>query len=77
MRREADFSVMVRNVGLLENVVAAMELHPCIVDYAVNVGLRKTSEQWIAFLQRDGSLLSDVKLSTGFDDAGVRVQFDG
>ena len=74
LRKEADFSVMVRNVRLLENVVSAMELHPCIVDYAVNVGLKATGEQWVAFLWENGSLLSNVKLSTPFDAVGSCIR---
>ena len=68
VRQEADFSVLVRNLGLLENVATVMDLYPCIVDYAVNVGLRETSEQWAVFLQVNGSLSSNVSLRTRFDD---------
>lgn len=68
VRRTANFSVLTRNLGLLENVVAVMELYPCIVDYAVNLGLKETSEQWIAFLRRNGNLSSNISLKTRFDD---------
>jgi hypothetical protein len=74
VRRQADFSVLVRNLRLLENVATVMNLYPCIVDYAVNVGLRETSEQWIAFLQRNGSLASNVCLKTGFDNVEACAQ---
>jgi hypothetical protein len=74
VRRESDFSVLVRNLGLLENVAAVMDLYPCIVDYAVNVGLRETSEQWIAFLHENGSLVSNVSLRTRFDNVGACTQ---
>jgi hypothetical protein len=79
VRRETGFSVLVRNLGLLENVGAVLGLYPCIVDYAVNVGLRETGEQWVAFLQGNGGLSSDVRLRTGFDDvaACVRSGFGG
>jgi hypothetical protein len=30
-------------LGLLENVLAIASLHPCIIDHAVNIGLRETS----------------------------------
>lgn len=75
VRRAADFSVLMRNLGLLENVATAMNLHPCIVDYAVNVGLRETSEQWIAFLQDSNSLSSNVSLRTVFDNLESCAQF--
>jgi len=68
VRRDANFSVLVRNLGLLEAVAAVMELYPCVVDYAVNVGLKETSEQWIASLHGNGSLSANVNLRTGFDN---------
>jgi len=67
VRRDANFSVLVRNLRLLENVDAVMGLHPCIVDYVVNVGLKETSEQWIAFLQSNGNLCSNIGLRSRFD----------
>ena len=74
VRREAGFPVLMRNLGLLENVAAVMDLYPCVVDYAVNVGLKETSEQWIAFLRGNGSLSSNVSLRTEFDDVVACVQ---
>lgn len=68
IRKETNFPVLVRELKLLENVDVIMRLHPCVIDYAVNVGLRPTSEQWIAFLKENGNLLSDVPLKTGFDE---------
>jgi len=67
VRRGANLSMLARNLGLLANVAAIMNLYPCIVDYAVNVGLKETSEQWIAFLREKGSLSSNVNLRTTFD----------
>lgn len=67
-RKEADFSLMVRDLKLLENIEAVMSLDSCVVDYAVNVGLKATSEQWIAFLQENGSFSSNVALKTGFEE---------
>jgi hypothetical protein len=67
IRRQAGFSSLSRNLKLLQNVKAVMCLYPCIVDYAVNIGLERTSEQWIAFLEKNGSLSSSVSLKTDFD----------
>lgn len=75
VRREANFPVLVRNLGLLENVAAVMDLYPCIVDYAVNVGLKETSKQWIAFLRSNGSLSSNVSLRTRFDNIARDMLF--
>ena len=69
VRKQTDFSVLSVNLKLLENVAAVMSLHPCIVDYALNVGLRETSEQWITYLLENGSLSSNVNLRTVFDGA--------
>jgi len=71
LRRAAAFPELKSNLGLLENVSAVMNLYPCIVDYAVNIGLKETSEQWIDFLQNNGNLSSNVRLTTPFDDIGV------
>lgn len=67
LRRITNYSVLMRNFKLLENVVGVMSLHPCIVDYAVNVGLEQTSEQWIAFLKENGNLSSNIRLKTLYD----------
>jgi hypothetical protein len=74
VRREANFSMLMRNLGLLENVADVMDLYPCIVDYAVNVGLKETSEQWIAFLRSNGSLSSNISLKTRFDNIALYAQ---
>jgi hypothetical protein len=44
----------------------AGNMYPCIIDYAVNIGLESESEQWSAFLKNNGSLTSDVDLKTIF-----------
>jgi hypothetical protein len=62
IRREAKFSLLERNLKFLENVLAIANLHPCIIDYALNIGLRETSNQWLQNLRENGSLLSDVYL---------------
>ena len=67
VRRDSGFSVLSRSLKLLQNVRAVMRLYPCIVDYAVSIGLGSTSEQWIAFLKKNGSLSSSVSLKTDFD----------
>jgi hypothetical protein len=67
IRRLADYTVLVRRLGLLENIGIVMDLHPCIIDYAVNIGLRVTAEQWAGFLSQSGSLSSDMKLISELD----------
>lgn len=38
-----------------------------IIDYAINIGLRETSKQWISHLLNNGNLLSDVKMKSILD----------
>lgn len=68
IRRETNFSMLVRNVVLLENVERVKHLHPSIIDYAVNIGLEKVNGQWIEFLSKEGKLTSDVCLQTGISE---------
>jgi hypothetical protein len=74
IRKETNFSLMVRDLKLLKNIDSVMSLHSCMVDYAVNVGLKATSEQWMAFLTENGSFCSDVALKTGFQDFVPKLQ---
>ena len=67
LRRMANYSVLMRNFKLLKNVDGVLRLHPCVVDYAVNVGLKQTSEQWIAFLKENGDLSSNISLKTSYN----------
>jgi hypothetical protein len=73
IRKEANFSSVMHNLKLLQNIEAVMSLRPCIVDYALNVGLKTTSEQWMAFLQENGSFSSNVSLKTVFEDFGLNL----
>jgi hypothetical protein len=71
IRKDAHFSLVSRNLTLLRNVNAVMNLFPCIVDYAVNISLKATSEQWMAFLKENGSLTSSLSLRTNLDESLV------
>ena len=64
IRRMAKFPLLERNLRLLENVLAVANLHPCIIDYAVNIGLRETSNQWVTFLNTNGNLFENLTLET-------------
>jgi hypothetical protein len=69
IRKQNNLSGLARNLGLLENVESVTNLCPSVIDYAINVGLKATSDQWITYLNEDGSLLSNVSLRTIFDDS--------
>ena len=60
VRRESNSAMLARHLGLLENSERVMTFHPCIIDYAVNLGLRNVSEQWEASLRTVGDLELDI-----------------
>jgi len=62
------FASLIRDSKLLENVMVIQTLHPSILDYAVNIGLERTNEQWTAFLKENGDLECDLHLRSVFDD---------
>jgi hypothetical protein len=66
-REKANFSGLVRDLGLLESVKKVMDLYPSMIDYAVNIGLENLGKQLADFLENDGSLVSDVRLETSLD----------
>jgi len=67
VRRASNFTVLNRDLKILENIPVVLNLIPSIIDYAVNVGLQETSEQWIDFLVKNGSLSSNVHLKSVLD----------
>jgi hypothetical protein len=67
VRRESNSSMLARHLGLLENSELVMTLHPCIIDYAVNLELSDVSEQWEASLRTVGDLESDIIFRTEMD----------
>lgn len=67
VRRENNFAMLARHLGLLENSERVMTLHPCIIDYAVNLGLSNVSEQWEASLRTVEDLESDIIFRTEMD----------
>jgi hypothetical protein len=63
-RMSSNLSVVVHELKILENVSTVLDLVPSIIDYAVNVGLKETSDQWIRHLSENGSLSSDVHMES-------------
>lgn len=64
LRKSSNLSVISHELKILENVSTVLDLIPSIMDYAVNIGLRETSDQWMRHLVDDGSLSSDVRLES-------------
>lgn len=62
VKRSSNLSVIYRKLKILENVPVVLDLIPSIIDYAVNVGLKETSDQWVQYLNENGHLFSDVHL---------------
>ena len=58
---------LARNMILLENVERVMNLHPSIIDYAVNIGLKDLNKQWMRHLNRVEGLTKDLNLVTFLD----------
>lgn len=63
-RRSSNLSVVSHDLKIFENVSTVLDLIPSIIDYAVNVGLKETSDRWMRHLGEDGSLSSDVRLES-------------
>ena len=64
VKRSSHLSVIYRKLKVLENVQVVLDLMPSIIDYAVNVGLKETSDQWVRYLNENGSLSSDVHVES-------------
>jgi hypothetical protein len=64
VKKELNLSVLNRNLTLLRNAPRVLNLAPSILDYAINIGLKETSVQWIRHLEEVGDLSSDVSLDS-------------
>ena len=64
IKRSSNLSVIGHELRIVENISTALDVIPSVIDYAVNLGLRETSEQWMRFLEDDGRLSSEVHLKS-------------
>jgi hypothetical protein len=64
VKKSSNLSVIYRKLKILENIPVVLAMIPSIIDYAVNVGLKETSDQWARFLYENGDLFSDVHLKS-------------
>ncbi len=62
--RSSKYTVINHELDILENISTVLDMVPSIIDYAVNVGLKETSAQWVTYLKENGNLTSDVTLET-------------
>ena len=56
-----------RDVQLLMNIKTSLKAKGCMLDYAINVGLKSNFVQWLEFLRNDGRLHRPVPLRTSFE----------
>jgi hypothetical protein len=77
LRRSENFSSLIRNLKLLENVVSVLNMYPSVIDYALNIGLPETSKQWMDFLEEKGDFSSEVSLVTFLDEIALRLRKSG
>ena len=64
VKRSSNLSVVSHELKIVENISTVLDVIPSVIDYAVNIGLKETSEQWMRFLGDDGRLSSDVHLES-------------
>jgi len=77
--RASNLPVIAHELKILRNVEFIIKLIPSIVDYAINIGLRETSHQWVQFLERNGSLTAEVNLKSVMDrfaEINIQVAYD-
>ena len=74
VKRVSNLSVIYRKLKILENVPVILDLFPSIIDYAVNVGLKETSDQWVQYLNENGSLFSDVQVESVLGRNGLNFE---
>lgn len=76
-RARSELSAISRDLKILDNVSIVLELVPSIIDYAINVGLENTNDQWIRYLEENGSLTDDLCLGSVIPvDPHILMPFD-
>lgn len=75
IKRHSNLLSLAHDLVILENIPRVLNLIPSIIDYAINIGLKETSDQWVAFLNKKGCLQSDVIMKSVFDPIVRRGEF--
>jgi hypothetical protein len=55
-----------RDKQMLENIKTSLKTKGCLIDNAINIGMRSNFKQWIVFLLNDGRLQIPVQINTMF-----------
>jgi len=64
LKMMCDRNKMARDLSITQNVQKTLELMPSIIDYAVNIGLKSTGNQWLDALKNNIDFESDICLKT-------------
>lgn len=67
-RKNSNLNVLQYNLRELNNIPFVFTCIPSIISYAINIGLKETSDQWVNYLINDGSLSSNISMKSIFDD---------
>ena len=68
IRRDIDIPVLQANIKELDNISQVFTNIPSIIDYVVNMGLKTTSIQWLKYLEKNGSLKSNLVLTSNLEE---------
>jgi hypothetical protein len=74
IKRSSQLSIIYHKLKILENVPVVLDLIPSIIDYAVNVGLKETSDQWVRHLKEKGILSSEVNIESVLSRNGLNFE---
>jgi hypothetical protein len=74
VKRVSNLSVIYQKLKIMKNVPVVLDLIPSIIDYAVNVGLKETSDQWVHYLNEKGCLFSDVQIESILSRNGLNSE---
>ncbi len=64
IRKSCDVRALTRKLSSLKKVKCAESVIPSIMDYAINIGLENTCNQWYKHLIENGSLKDDINLDS-------------
>lgn len=64
IRRSYDMRALAKKLSSLKKINGAESVIPSIMDYAINIGLGNTCEQWHNYLIDNGSLTEDISLDS-------------
>lgn len=64
LKRKCEWNRMTRDLSITQNVHQTLELIPSIIDYAINIGLKSTGDQWLEALKSNVDFEADIRLKT-------------